>query len=190
MQYFDHCGLMHHGIRNSNKYVAVSKRSIIQNSKLLSIMFCNAMIMIAGLGHLQNSSTRCHQHFINCMNSVFIVCESLILDGWCLMVCCSCEESQNKEAVAESCANAGRAALCRTLNDSPIPNKSGKHPQHLNGTHHYKKKRFLIHCMIKNLLLYQPQSHQIYKAKRGVEIHETKCATTTIRLETFVDNKS
>ena len=55
MQYFDHCGLMHHGIRNSNKYVAVSKRSIIQNSKLLSIMFCNAMIMIAGLGHLQNS---------------------------------------------------------------------------------------------------------------------------------------
>ena len=136
------------------------------------------------------SKERCHQHFINCMNSVFIVCESLILDGQCLMVCCSCEESQGKVAVAESCGNAGRAALCRTLNDSPIPNKSGKHPQHLNGTHHYKKKRFLIHCMIKNLLLYQPQSHQIYKAKRGVEIHETKCATTTIRLETFVDNKS
>ena len=85
---------------------------------------------------------RCHRHFINCINSVFIVCESLILDGWCLMVCCSCEQSQNKEAVAESCANAGRAALCRTLNDSPIPNKSGKHPQHLNGTHHYKKKTF------------------------------------------------
>ena len=99
----------------------------------MSMFSCNAGTI---------SKERCHQHFINCMNSVFIVCESLILDGWCLMVCCSCEQSQNKEAVAESCANAGRAALCRTLNDSPIPNKSGKHPQHLNGTHHYKKKPF------------------------------------------------
>ena len=97
----------------------------------MSMFSCNAGTI---------SKERCHQHFINCMNSVFIVCESLILDGWCLMVCCSCEQSQNKEAVAESCANAGRAALCRTLNDSPIPNKSGKYPQLFNGTHHYKKK--------------------------------------------------
>ena len=111
---------------------------------------------------------RCHRHFINCINSVFIVCESLILDGWCLMVCCSCEQSQNKEAVAESCANAGRAALCRTLNDSPIPNKSGKHPQHLNGTHHYKKKRFLIHCIFTKLApLSAPVTSNIQSKERG-----------------------
>ena len=120
------------------------------------------------------SKERCHQHFINCMNSVFIVCESLILDGWCLMVCCSCEESQNKEAVAESCGNAGRAALCRTLNDSPIQNKSGKYPQ-LEMGHIIKKNVSSYIAWSKNLLLYQPQSHQIYKAKRGAEFHETKC---------------
>ena len=106
------------------------------------------------------------------------------------MVCCSCEESQGKVAVAESCGNAGRAALCRTLNDTPIPNKSGKYPQLFNGTHHYKKNVSSYIAYSQNLLLYHPQSHQIYKAKRRVEIHETKCATTTIRLETFVDNKS
>ena len=125
----------------------------------MSMVSCNAGTIF---------KERCHRHFINCINSVFIVCESLILDGWCLMVCCSCEESQNKEAVAESCANAGRAALCRTLNDSPIPNKSGKHPQHLNGTHHYKKKRFLIHCMVKKLApLSAPVTSNIQSKERG-----------------------
>ena len=103
MQYFHLCGLLHHGIRNSNKYVAVSKKLMIQNSKLLSIRFCNAMIMIAGLWHLLNSlefvyaivsiqlwkktkqmsmfscnagkisKERCHRHFSNGMNSVFTV---------------------------------------------------------------------------------------------------------------------